>query len=660
MACIQDGYGALLGDMLDKRFCNRYHQHLLLTLCGDPLWNFSSRKELICTFRDFVVAHKAMIQQRVLHRDLSPNNFVISRGISYFIDFDHVSIIKEGETFTVLFGTGTVPYISMCILKKMSKNADIVKKSKTTINAKKSNSNTNSITQLELVEHNSSDDLKSFFTFFFKFVSKYGGAHGTLTPTWDKTSMLWADAYKNLGATSGLLAIFLTKKGAMSEEDILMDRVSESSGTMPLRKKHRCSSPDLEAPAQQSSRPNHGVGGHAAQLQRVGETVAAPTRKGPQGNDLQISSSEENPMAPLQLQKGKKEKVMSGFTEPWSNGHKMAGLNVGQQDVGHKRESMECDSGCKKERWNTEDYWEFAPSSHELTHQWTDMLVSICTSEWMMQMMEWISTKIWIDLVLMMKLEEAYDVLKHHHAKNRWQKAPLPTYLLKGKGKEWARTFKLPGGASTVQVKQQMKGQDKPRGSLEARILSAHLLEMRLQAVLATPILESQEALDLAREVLDTVLWTYYEKKIKLKRCYFLEYSTQMCQLEIFKNFMAQALKDTCLKFYYSNSKKALKNTDEFHQKIPINAMLLVAAVLKGIISGFCETGTDKVPELTTEQCRAHFINLWKSIDTLLGIPECHKELEDMLEQWARIGMGDLNEYADGSASDAEDVNIIL
>ncbi|KAG2353571.1 hypothetical protein BDR07DRAFT_1383031 [Suillus spraguei] len=561
-ACIQDGYGALLGDMLDKRFCNRYHQHLLLTLCGDPLWNFSSRKELICAFHDFVVAHKAMIQQRVLHRDLSPNNFVISRGISYYIDFDYVSIIKEGETFTVLFGT-------------------------------------------------------------------YGGAHGTLTPTWDKTSMLWADAYKNLGATSGLLAIFLTKKGAMSEEDILMDRVSESSGTMPLRKKHRCSSPDLEAPAQQSSRPNHGVGGHAAQLQRVGETVAAPTRKGPQGNDLQISSSEENPMAPLQLQKGKKEKAptshpnqymahsseRSGFTEPRSNGHKMAGLNVGQQDVGHKRESMECDSGCKKERWNTEDYWEFAPSSHKLTHQWTDMLVSICTSEWMMQMMEWVLTKIWIDLVLMMKLEE-------------------------GKGKEWARTFKLPGGASTVQVMAK--------------------LEMRLQAVLATPILESQEALDLAREVLDTVLWTYYEKKIKLKRCYFLEYSTQMCQLEIFKNFMAQALKDTCLKFYYSNSKKALKNMDEFHQKIPINAMPLVAAVLKGVISGFCETGTDKVPELTTEQCRAHFINLWKSIDTLLGIPECHKELEDMLEQWARIGMGDLNEYADGSASDAEDVNIIL
>ncbi|KAG1810596.1 uncharacterized protein BJ212DRAFT_1484168 [Suillus subaureus] len=185
-------------------------------------------------------------------------------------------------------------------------------------------------------------------------------------------------------------------------------------------------------------------------------------------------------------------------------------------------------------------------------------------------------------------------------------------------------------------------------------------LEMQLQAVLATPVLESQEALNLAREVLDTVLWTYHEKKIKLERGYFPEYSTQMCWLGNFKNFTVQALKDACLKFYYSNSKKALKNMDEFHQTIPINAMLLVAAVLKGVIFGFHETGTDKVPELTAEQCRAHFVNLQKLIDTLLNIPECCEELEDMLEQWARIGMGDFNEYADGSASDAEDINIIL
>ncbi|KAG1871997.1 hypothetical protein C8R48DRAFT_670404 [Suillus tomentosus] len=124
---------------------------------------------------------------------------------------------------------------------------------------------------------------------------------------------------------------------------------------------------------------------------------------------------------------------------------------------------------------------------------------------------------------------------------------------------------------------------------------------------------------------------------------------------------MVQALKDACLEFYYSNSKKALKNTDEFRRTIPVNAMLLVAAVLKGVISGFCETGTDKVPDLTAEQCRTHFVNLRKSVDTLLDIPERREELEDMLEQWARVGMGD-SEYATGSAtgSDGEDTIIMV
>ncbi|KAG2153430.1 uncharacterized protein EDB93DRAFT_1248703 [Suillus bovinus] len=222
--------------------------------------------------------------------------------------------------------------------------------------------------------------------------------------------------------------------------------------------------------------------------------------------------------------------------------------------------------------------------------------------------------------------------------------------------------------------------------------LQAAKLEMRLQAVLSHPIPESQDTLSLAREVLDTVLWIYHEKKNKLERGYFPEYDIEMCWLlcddlftfrtELKKviipiakraydissqgsamrkeeaqkhvtataarllksgdylrlpdssdNFTSQALKDACLEFYYSNSKKALKNTNEFHRTIPINVMLLVAAVLKGIISGFRETGTDKVPDLTTEQCRIHFFNLWKSVDKLLDIPEHCDELEDMLDQ---------------------------
>ncbi|KAG2029307.1 hypothetical protein BDR03DRAFT_1018570 [Suillus americanus] len=131
-ARIRDGYGVLLENRPDKRFSNRYHRCLLLTPCRDPLWDFSSRKELICTFHDFVVAHEAMITQQVLHGDLSPNNFIIHEGIGYFIDFDHTSIIKEGKTFTVSFGNYTI-YV-YAHFEKMSKNADILKKSKMTIN----------------------------------------------------------------------------------------------------------------------------------------------------------------------------------------------------------------------------------------------------------------------------------------------------------------------------------------------------------------------------------------------------------------------------------------------------------------------------------------------------------------------------------------------
>ncbi|KAG1814587.1 uncharacterized protein BJ212DRAFT_1300406 [Suillus subaureus] len=198
-------------------------------------------------------------------------------------------------------------------------------------------------------------------------------------------------------------------------------------------------------------------------------------------------------------------------------------------------------------------------------------------------------------------------------------------------------------------------------------------LEMWFQAVLAYPIPESQEALNLAREVLDTVLWTYHKKNIKLERDVlaelkkiiisiakrahniFLQGSTMRMdetQKQIttaatkllksgdylwlpelsdgkFKNFTAQALKDACLKFNYSNSKKALKNMDEFHQTIPVNAMLLVAAVLKGVISGICETSTNKLTYCSTfwsvakslKTCWSNGLGLaWVTLSMQLGV----------------------------------------
>ncbi|KAG2105474.1 uncharacterized protein F5147DRAFT_775243 [Suillus discolor] len=636
---------------------------------------------------------------------------------------------------------------------------------------------------------------------------------------------------------------------------------------MPLRKKPRRSSPDLQATARRSSKPGHGVGGHAAQLQKVGETVAAPARKGLKGDNLQISSSEENPMAPSQLQKGKKnppakhrstaKKTQNehrttessqhpqaptsrpnphaacsserfGFKEPQSNGceraregwpmqkdtqssgHKTVGRNTGQRDAGHERESTEPGSGCEKDRQDTDDDKEFALSSHERDESddgadhnddfdsGTEMMVSARASERMTQAMQMILTKIWVDLYRMMKLKEmqirmisshiwsrmknvhilsiaqnplidahpsvfVLNLLAHALPNTSGARSPLidihrleelllfecidlhlhiipliqslcvnnyrsttdihtqptsrgrppscsPSDTLLASSRECSGSSTPKDTRRSGNSKRTVKtNQDNPSKlgfypPTWQAFLQIAKLEMRLQAVLAYPIPESQEALNLAREVLDTVLWTYHEKNIKLERGYFPQYDTQMCRLlcddlftfrtELkkiiisiakraynifpqgstmrkdeaqkqvttaatkllksgdylrlpdssdgkFKNFTVQALKDACLEFYYSNSKKALKNTDEFHRTIPVNAMLLVAVVLKGVISGFRETGTDKVPDLTAEQCRTHIVNLRKSVDTLLDIPEHCEELEDMLEQWARVGMGD-------------------
>lgn len=82
---------------------------------------------------------------------------------------------------------------------------------------------------------------------------------------------------------------------------------------------------------------------------------------------------------------------------------------------------------------------------------------------------------------------------------------------------------------------------------------------------------------------------------------------------------------------------------------------------MKGVISGFGETGTDKSPELPTDRCRTDFNKLWASVDKLLDIPELHEELQEMLQQWAKIGTGESDWHADGSAAGSDvDINIIL
>ncbi|KAG2101099.1 uncharacterized protein F5147DRAFT_776826 [Suillus discolor] len=61
--------------------------------------------------------------------------------------------------------------------------------------------------------------------------------------------------------------------------------------------------------------------------------------------------------------------------------------------------------------------------------------------------------------------------------------------------------------------------------------LQAAKLEMCLQAILMHPVPEHRDALQLAHEVIDTELWIYHEKKIKLDNGYFPQYQTQMVRL---------------------------------------------------------------------------------------------------------------------------------
>jgi hypothetical protein len=81
---------------------------------------------------------------------------------------------------------------------------------------------------------------------------------------------------------------------------------------------------------------------------------------------------------------------------------------------------------------------------------------------------------------------------------------------------------------------------------------------------------------------------------------------------------------------------------------------------MKGVLTGFRNSGTDKVPDLTADTCRADFNLLQKSVDKLMTIPECHTELEEMLKEWAEEGMmGELHNDWD-SAAGSDDINIII
>ncbi|KAG1786630.1 uncharacterized protein HD556DRAFT_1313382 [Suillus plorans] len=88
------------------QICN-YYQQFDLEDRGDP------RKELICAFHNFVIAHRLMVECEILHGDLSPNNFIIYKSIGYFIDFDHTRFIEKGKASTIHLALGP-SHTSLC------------------------------------------------------------------------------------------------------------------------------------------------------------------------------------------------------------------------------------------------------------------------------------------------------------------------------------------------------------------------------------------------------------------------------------------------------------------------------------------------------------------------------------------------------------------
>ncbi|KAG2336032.1 hypothetical protein BDR05DRAFT_1006233 [Suillus weaverae] len=181
----------------------KYHWCMLLTPCGELLSTYSTKRELLSAFCDFVVAHKEMVTKNVLHRDLSPNNLIIHEGQGYFIDFDHTQIIAQGNTSVHSHGTmsrssnlnlGTVPYMSVCLLHHLH----LV-------------SNQQGMDpEMMMTEQTASDDLESLFYIFVEFMTTYNGPQAKIIHP--KTER-WADLLEDIGSRAVLykLGLLLVK-----------------------------------------------------------------------------------------------------------------------------------------------------------------------------------------------------------------------------------------------------------------------------------------------------------------------------------------------------------------------------------------------------------------------------------------------------------------
>ncbi|KAG1825233.1 hypothetical protein DFJ58DRAFT_738551 [Suillus subalutaceus] len=174
-----------------------------------------------------------------------------------------------------------------------------------------------------------------------------------------------------------------------------------------------------------SSQSTRGIGGHAAQLQKTGETLMAPTRR-KKADNLNISNSEENPMAPSQLKRCKEKVAHSkdfsrpsdrfGFklsqsqaTHPVGHNHKETGSDVAEQDLENHSGSGDLD-----------DFDEWGKSANE--HETQDERRAADDDFGEYDNGPALTDSPPGDTI-------PYDVLQHHQAKNGRRKAPSLTCL---------------------------------------------------------------------------------------------------------------------------------------------------------------------------------------------------------------------------------------
>ncbi|KAG2059406.1 hypothetical protein BDR06DRAFT_967930 [Suillus hirtellus] len=217
-----------------------------------------------------------------------------------------------------------------------------------------------------------------------------------------------------------------------------------------------------------------------------------------------------------------------------------------------------------------------------------------------------------------------YDVLKHHQAKNRCRKAPSPTHLSSN-----SRGHTLTCNARSKSPRQyshkhmprcQSPGthtsstclkppQCAPQKGPSAKAGSAHGYHIGKPLNPITRIL-----IPLFQAILTPVLAVPC-----LNQGYFPQYSTQMScllcdDLFTFRTELKKIIISIAKQLYSIFPKANVGQKDAIQWHVAEAASKLIKSgdylqlpdlsLVKGILTGFCDTGTDKVPNLSADKCR--------------------------------------------------------